>query len=1424
MSGFTPKNQSRLAVTRRAAWQLFGGLALAVALIPAAAKAAQPTSVTMAGSFQKALGCAEDWQPPCTNTQLDLNTDDGVWRKEFTVPKGNYEYKAALNGSWDENYGKGGVKGGDNVKLDLASDTKVKFYYDHESHWVTDSKNAMIASVPGSYQEFLGCPGNWQPGCLKSWLKDLDGDGIYTFSTRAIPAGTYEAKVAINEGWNENYGQDGVSGGPNIPFTVAASCSEMVFSFDSTTKILTIKPGASAIQPKSVTIAGSLQKALGCADDWQPPCEATMLTYDAEDGVWQKAFTVPAGSYEYKVALNGTWDENYGKNAQPGGANIPLNQAAAGSVKFYFDYATKWITDNKTSIIATVPGSFQKYLGCSDNWQPGCLRSWLQDPDGDGIYTFSTRSLPAGDYEGKVAINEGWDENYGIDGAPGGSNIGFTVPSSCIEVFFSWDSVTKKLTISASGAPKGNLKRARAVMVTRDTVLWNLTDAAANTYYLNYSPDATLALGADGVTGGTKIKLALDPSGPSSEVKAKFPYLSSYQAYKVPSSELSKLPMILKGQVAASATNSQPGPGGGSMVETLVDATGMQMQGVLDDLFTYDGPLGVTFTNGVPTIRVWAPTAKNINFHLFAKSSDTAAEKILPMTEGAKGVWEITGEASWLNKFYLFEIDVFVRSTGKFEKNIVTDPYSLSLAINSTKSQIVNLDEPILKPSEWDTYTKPRIEAPEDIVLYELHVRDFSANDPSVADGMKGTYKAFTLADSNGMKHLSALAKAGLTHVHLLPAFDIATVNEDKSQWKAPEGDLKSYPPDSEQQQAAIEPIRDLDGFNWGYDPWHYTVPEGSYSTVPDGAGRILEFRQMVQGLNKTGLRVVMDVVYNHTTASGQDSKSVLDRVVPGYYHRLNADGNVETSTCCANTASEFTMMEKLLIDSVLTWTKAYKVDGYRFDLMGHHMKSNILKLRAALDALTLAKDGVDGKSVYVYGEGWDFGEVAGNARGVNATQINMAGTGIGTFSDRARDAVRGGSPFGGLQDQGFATGLFTEPNGVTSGTSAEQKSRLLLFSDQIRVQLAGNLQNFTFQDRTGAITIGKAIDYNGQPSGYTMDPQELISYVEAHDNETFFDIVQTKLDPKLAMSQRVRAQALGLSFVLFGQGVPFIHAGAEILRSKSGDKNSYNSGDWFNKLDFTYQENNWGVGLPPAGDNKSLWPIWQPLLANPAMKPSSNDIKSMFSFVQEYLTIRKSSKLFRLRTASDIASSVYLYNTGASQIPGFIIMKVTDPLARFDRQRSELFLFFNQTPSAQNFAYASGPGYPYMLHPVQAKSADAVTKTAKFDIKTGVFSVPAKTASVFMLPRGFATQVYYLVYDINKLVGAGALTQAQAQPLWTALNNAIAAYSATGEAAGLQALGAFIQAVAASPLDAATKAQLSQETLNIITFFQSLA
>ncbi len=878
----------------------------------------------------------------------------------------------------------------------------------------------------------------------------------------------------------------------------------------------------------------------------------------------------------------------------------------------------------------------------------------------------------------------------------------------------------------AINASTGDLSRAQAHWVNRDTLLWNVVGSPRYVYELHYSPTGDLELDERQITGGGVLPLTFSVVGPGQVALEKFPHLTGYTALKLSANDVAKVPDILRGQVAVAVRDEQG---------QFLDATSVQIPGVLDDLYTYNGPLGVTYEGDIPTLRVWAPTATSVTLHLYDNSAATTDTTVPLIGDPNTGVWSVAGAADWTYKFYLYEVEVFAPSTGKVEHNLVTDPYSFSLSTNSRLSQIVNLNDPALTPRGWSDAPKPLLDAPEDAVIYELHIRDFSINDETVTPEHRGTFMAFTEPRSNGMKHLQSLAEAGLTHIHLLPAFDIASVDEDKSTWKTvDEALLVTNPSDSDKQQEAVKAIAAEDGFNWGYDPYHYTTPEGSYATDPNGSARILEFRDMVQMLNAIGLRVVMDVVYNHTTSSGQGDKSVLDKIVPGYYYRLNGEGQVETSTCCPNTATEHNMMEKLMIDSVLTWATAYKVDGFRFDLMGHHMLSNMVRLRTALDALTPEKDGVDGKSIYVYGEGWDFGEVAGNQRGVNATQLNIgaSGVGIGTFNDRLRDGVRGGAPFDDPRLQGFVTDLYLEPNAAETRDAAAQKTKLLEYSDWIRIGLAGNLQTYLLMNAAGNTVPGEQIKYGGAPAGYTLDPQENVVYVSAHDNETLFDAIQFKAPASATLADRVRMNNLAVSMVMLSQGVPFFHAGDDLLRSKSLDRNSYNSGDWFNKLDFTYQASNFGVGLPIEGSDH--WPVMQPLLSNAKLKPGPADILSAVRHFHEMLQIRQSSPLFRLRTANDVSQHLTFLNTGPQQIPGLIVMNLTDSEgADLDPNYERFVVLFNASKGTVTFSDESYQGLAFELHPLQLNSADAVVKTSAFDSTSGTFTVPGRTAAVFV-------------------------------------------------------------------------------------------
>jgi pullulanase-type alpha-1,6-glucosidase len=1074
--------------------------------------------------------------------------------------------------------------------------------------------------------------------------------------------------------------------------------------------------------PQKVVLVGTHQDELGCSGEWQPDCDKTLLVYDAEDDIWQAIFEIqPANDNDkkgprYKVAMNGSWTENYGLHASSGGPDIPLIVTEKTLVKFYYDNTTHWITDNYNTPILVAMGDFQKQLGCNNNNDSGCLRSWLQDPDGDGTYSFTTIALTSGTYTTSLAQNE--DPANII--APEQT---FTVSADGDEIYFGFNTETNKLIISTGGAPKGSLSSQNAVWVNADTLVWKVPASPQYSYSFYYSPDGTLELTSDGITNGIEIPLTFQTSKLSEEILTKFPYLNRLPSFRITSPDHMQLRDVLKGQIAIQVRDIKG---------KVIDVTGVQIPGALDALYTYDGPLGVVFDGNVPTLRVWAPTAFSVNLKLFA-DSETNTAKTIPMAwDSSTGVWTLTGSSDWYGQFYLYEVHVFVPSSGKFETNLVTDPYSFSLSTNSKRSQVIDLNDPNLKPSSWDKLDKPVLVAPEDIVIYELHVRDFSIFDLTVPEKFRGLYLAFTQTNSDGMQHLRSLAEAGLTHIHLLPAFDIASVNEDKSTWKTvDEAALAKLAPDSNEQFAAVSAIISSDGFNWGYDPIHYTVPDGAYATDPNGTARILEFRQMVQALNKVDLRVVMDVVYNHTNSSGQNANSVLDKIVPGYYYRLDETGRVTTSTCCQNTATEHTMMRKLMVDSLVTWSTQYKVDGFRFDLMGHHMLADMQAVRAALDALTLEKDGMDGKSIYIYGEGWDFGEMAKNARGVNASQLNIGGTGIGVFNDRLRDAVRGGSPFDDPRVQGFATGLYLSPNTNESRSADAQHVKLLEYIDWTRLGLAGNLTDYEIVDLRGNTMPGSQVLYNGAPAAYTADPQENIVYVSAHDNETLFDAIQVKAPAEASIAERVRMNNLALSIPMFSQGIPFFHAGDDILRSKSLDRNSYNSGDWFNKLDWTYTSNNWGVGLPIEGS--SYYDIFQPLLADPGLVPAPSDIKFAGSVFNEMIRIRKSSPLFRLQTADEVKSDLTFLNTGPDQIPGLIVMRLSDK-GSIDPVFSEIVVLFNANPDEVTFSDSSLLDKYYTLHPVQQKSVDPVVRTSYYETVNGSFTIPSYTTTVFVI------------------------------------------------------------------------------------------
>ena len=856
--------------------------------------------------------------------------------------------------------------------------------------------------------------------------------------------------------------------------------------------------------------------------------------------------------------------------------------------------------------------------------------------------------------------------------------------------------------VPASGAAPAD---ARAVWLSRGLLRWPGADASAK-FRLYYSASAALRL-EDGrvLDADDSLELRQRPVEMTQALAERFRYLGEGPLLSLAEVAPARLAELSRGQLLVAEEDARG---------RVRQATGLQLAGLLDDLYAgaVDSPaLGATASDGATAWRLWAPTALRVQLCEYAGARAPATSATSMLRDEATGAWSLRAPRDARGRYYAFLVDVFVPGLG-LVRNRVTDPWSTSLSADSRRSYVADLADPALAPPGWKETPAPTLAAPTDMSVYELHVRDFSASDDSVPAAHRGKYLAFTDAGSKGMRHLRALAAAGLSDVHLLPVFDFASVPERDCVSPAIATPRRG---DDEAPQAAVTATAARDCFNWGYDPWHFNAPEGSYaSDAEDGAARIREFRAMVQALHAAGLRVGMDVVYNHTSASGQAAHSLLDRIVPGYYHRLDAKGAVERSTCCANTATENAMMARLMIDSVESWVRHYGIDSFRFDLMGHQP-------RAAMEALQRRVDAAAGRQVELIGEGWNFGEVADGRRFVQASQLSLAGSGIGSFSDRARDAIRGGS----AMDSGEA---LREHQGYANGAPSAPAA------DLVRAGLAGTLRDYRFTAADGRQLPLSELKYGGQPAGYAAQPAEVVNYIENHDNQTLWDINAYRLPAGTPSGERARVQLLAAALNAFSQGIAYWHAGVELLRSKSLDRNSFDSGDWFNRLDWNYRDNHFGTGLPPKPDNGADWERMGSLLTDPALRATPADIAFMRDAFLDLLRIRNSSTLFRLRTGAEVQARLTFGNVGPDQNP-VVIDGHLDGKDLAGAKFKELLYLVNVSPQAQSLLLPSQAGKPWRLHPVQraATAADPRAQQATAGAN-GVFGIPARTAVVWVL------------------------------------------------------------------------------------------
>lgn len=513
--------------------------------------------------------------------------------------------------------------------------------------------------------------------------------------------------------------------------------------------------------------------------------------------------------------------------------------------------------------------------------------------------------------------------------------------------------------------------------------------------------------------------------------------------------------------------------------------------------------LGVNYSAERSTFKLWSPAAQKARLLLYDQGTGGVPTHIYPLKKSDHGVWHSTLKGNMLGKFYTVQVqidDKWLEET--------PDPYAKAVGLNGQRGMIVDFKS--TNPTGWEQDRRPEQKAFTDIILYELHVRDLSSH---INSGIKNRGKFLGLTETGthnltnqrtGLDHFKEL---GITHLHLLPVFDFRSTSIDESKPLASQ-------------------------YNWGYDPENYNAPEGSYATdAVDGAVRIREFKQAIQALHKNGIRVIMDVVYNHT---GATEGSVFNRVAPGYYYRQTAEGKFSNASACGNeTASERPMMRRYMIESMKYWVQEYHVDGFRVDLMGIHDIETMNQISRELHAID--------PSIFIYGEGWTAGSSplpdAQRALKANTAKLDR----IAAFSDDFRDALKG-SVFN-HDEKGFVSGKAGLEESIKFGIVASTQHPQVDYSK---------------------------VNYSKAP--WAKEPYQTITYVDCHDNHTLWDKLAISC-PEASEAERIRMHELAAAMILTSQGVPFIHAGTEMLRSKQGVENSFNSPDNINWIDWSRKQ-----------------------------------------------------------------------------------------------------------------------------------------------------------------------------------------------------------------------------------------------------------
>lgn len=559
--------------------------------------------------------------------------------------------------------------------------------------------------------------------------------------------------------------------------------------------------------------------------------------------------------------------------------------------------------------------------------------------------------------------------------------------------------------------------------------------------------------------------------------------------------------------------------------------------------------LGIRYSAAKTVLKVWSPAAKAMKLRIYRTSTGNDLIEEIDCRKDRNGVWTAEPAGDRKNLYYT----VSAKIKGKWGDE-VPDPYAKAVGVNGKRGQIIDPAE--TNPPGWEKDRSPELKNPTDAILYELHVRDLSiAANSGITH--KGKFLAFTEAgtknshgQSTGIDHIAEL---GVTHVHLLPAFDFVSVDESKP---------------------------GVPQYNWGYDPQNYNVPEGSYSTDPeDGKVRIREFKEMVMALHRKGLGVVMDVVYNHT---GRTHDSNFDQLVPGYYYReWKKDGSYGNASGCGNeTASDRAMMRKFIIESVTWWVQEYHIDGFRFDLMAVHDQETMNQVSAALHRID--------PSILIYGEGWTAGDSPLPEEFRSLKKYAGKLNGIAVFSDDIRDGIKGSV----FEDN--STGFASGAKGM---------------AESVKFGIAG-------AGRHPQVDYSK-VNYSKEP--YTKEPTQVINYVSCHDNNTLYDKLKISR-PDATEEELVMMHKLANTIVMTAQGIPFLHAGVEMKRTKGGEHNSFNKPDSVNEINWEWKYEN----------------------------------RELVSYYERLIALRKAHPAFRMPASEMVQKGLVFLETGDQQVVAF--------------------------------------------------------------------------------------------------------------------------------------------------------------------------